>query len=385
LKAIWEKLKESYTVTFDSDGGTAINAQIVDKDGKVTKPADPIKDGYNFVQWNNGISSYDFSAVVTADITLKAIWEKVEIYTVTFDTDGGTTISAQTVEKGGKANKPVDPTKYGFIFQGWSNGSAPYDFTSAVTADLTLKAVWEEIITPNPGGNITALPGAFTVSADGKQVQFASGNLQYKPSTKTWRFAPTQTDTIGFFNWNIADVTYDGWIDLFGWGTGDSPNRFSMDNSDYTTFSEWGKNIGDGAWYTLSIDEWSYIFFTRNNASKKRSFASVNGVKGYILLPDAFTFPAGLNFNYMTLTFNEYTADQWSKMEDAGAVFLPAAGFRSGSSVGLVGTHGYYWSSTPYNDRFAFKIYFETNSYTYSTDGAFEYYDGFSVRLVRAL
>ncbi|MCR5454998.1 MAG: InlB B-repeat-containing protein, partial [Bacteroidales bacterium] len=90
----------TYTVTFDTDGGTTINAQIVDKDGKVTKPADPTKDGYNFKGWNNGTAPYDFSASVTSDLTLKAIWEKLkESYTVTFDSDGGTAINAQIVDK----------------------------------------------------------------------------------------------------------------------------------------------------------------------------------------------------------------------------------------------------------------------------------------------
>lgn len=392
LNAIWEKLKESYTVTFDSDGGTAINAQIVDKDGKVTKPADPIKDGYNFVLWNNGTSPYDFSAVVTADLTLKAIWEKVKIfYAVTFDTDGGTTITAQTVEEGGKANKPEDPTKEGYNFVQWNNGSTPYDFSVAVTADLTLKAVWEEI--PDPNGGFASLPGAFSVSAK-KQVVFSSGNLQFQPSTWTWRFAPSQTDAIGIDYGKITDASYDGWIDLFGWGTGDVPTKTSTSYSDYPTFTDWGKNIGDGVtWYTLSYDEWYYIFNDRKDAKAKRGIASVNGVNGYILLPDAFTLPAGLTFNSGVTdsygaeyfkTINDYTSDQWSKMEAAGAVFLPAAGRCRGYNIRLLEIDGDYWSSTSRKSSTACYIYFDSRSAGTLNSGDYRNY-GCSVRLVRSL
>lgn len=59
--------------------------------------------------------------------------------------------------------------------------------------------------------------GVFSVSAD-KQVSFAKGNLQYQASTKSWRFAENQYDYISNANTNIS-ATYDGWIDLFGWGT----------------------------------------------------------------------------------------------------------------------------------------------------------------------
>ena len=73
----------------------------------------------------------------------------------------------------------------------------------------------------NTGGGSTgtegSLVGKFSVSAN-KQVYFSKGNLQYQASTNTWRFAENQTDYIGSANSNIS-ATYDGWIDLFGWGT----------------------------------------------------------------------------------------------------------------------------------------------------------------------
>ena len=73
----------------------------------------------------------------------------------------------------------------------------------------------------------------FSVSPKQK-VLFSPGNLQYKASTKEWRFAPRQYDYIGENNIKISD-TYSGWIDLFGWGTGHKPTLKSNKHYDYNT------------------------------------------------------------------------------------------------------------------------------------------------------
>ena len=66
-------------------------------------------------------------------------------YTVTFDSNGGSAVTAQTVPSGSTATKPADPTKDGYTFKGWYNDDTAYDFTAPVTANLTLVAQWEEI------------------------------------------------------------------------------------------------------------------------------------------------------------------------------------------------------------------------------------------------
>ena len=67
--------------------------------------------------------------------------------------------------------------------------------------------------------------GVFSVSPTTK-VRFSQGNLQYQPSTRLWRFADVQTDVLGWQDY-FASPRYKGWIDLFGWGTGDNPTGFS--------------------------------------------------------------------------------------------------------------------------------------------------------------
>ena len=230
---------------------------------------------------------------------------------------------------------------------------------------------------------------SFSVSAT-KKVFFAPGNLQYQASTNTWRFAEHQYDCIGDANKNIS-ATYDGWIDLFGWGTGNGPTNTSTDYSYYATFTDWGTNVIENypanTWRTLTNDEWGYVFNTRTNASSLYGFATVNGIKGLILLPDSWSLPSGLSFNAGTAAFtnNVYTTTQWSKMESAGAVFLPAAGYRDGTRVNGVLSRGGYWSSTPfYAVDYAYRLTFYDSYLAPPQDESLRNC-GRSVRLVQEL
>jgi hypothetical protein len=247
----------------------------------------------------------------------------------------------------------------------------------------------EESEHPNPSAGI----GVFSVSAD-KQVTFSKGNLQYHPANNKWRFAENQTDYIGDANSNCSS-TYNGWLDLFGWGTGNNPTNSSTDYNDYQTFVDWGTNqIGADApntWRTLTKDEWDYLLNTRTNASVLKGVAQVNGVNGLIFFPDTWVCPEGITFKsgfhseYNVEAYGQYqtfSADQWSKLESAGAVFLPAAGYRYGSNVGLVQYGGDYWSATENDSDYVYYLYFvSVGAYM----GSINCDDGRSVRLVKDL
>lgn len=223
---------------------------------------------------------------------------------------------------------------------------------------------------------------SFFVSSS-QMVCFSSGNLQYK-SGEDWRFAENQWDYFG------ACDTSD-WIDLFGWGTwgnGKNPCQISAFTSDYKWSTDFkGTLAGYDDWYTLSADEWQYLF---NNCAY--GLATVNSVTGIILLPDG----SGLSINTVCdqYTDNQISKDDWNNTyETRGAVFLPAAGFRVGTVVHNSVYQGYYWSSSasPYgNDNSeAFAVYFcavNEPGNTWSTvkpnDSQYRHF-GESVRLVR--
>ena len=241
---------------------------------------------------------------------------------------------------------------------------------------------------------------SFSVSAT-KQVLFAPGNLQYTQSTNTWSFAENQYDYIGEDNLSGSELADK--IDLFGW-SGSDYNNFGVSTSNtlndyFGSFVDWGsKQIGSDAsntWRTLTNDEWEYLLNTRTNASSLKGVAQVNGVNGLVFLPDNWRCPAGVTFKSgfhssdgaeYYAAYQTFTADQWSKLEDAGAVFLPAAGRRY-SNWGVYDMQlGKYWSATEYETYFgnnsAYYLLFSSNEAQMDTDGRSA---GYSVRLVKDL
>ena len=265
----------------------------------------------------------------------------------------------------------------------------------------------------NPGEvPVGAICGKFTINSNGNQVYFSQGNLQYQASTNTWKFAENQYDYIGSDNSNISS-TYSGWIDLFGWGTSgwDSGNTYyhpwDSNRLDETLYgppgqydltgsyanADWGvynpiSNGGNTAnqWRTLTQPEWNYIFNTRTTTSGIRyAKANVNNVNGVILLPDDWSSStyslSNTNSSGASFSSNTLTASQWSTLEQAGAVFLPAAGYRRGTSVNYVGSYGLYWSASYYIIGSAYTVDFDGSGL--GTNSADPRYCGRSVRLVQ--
>ena len=145
LTAKWTA--NSYTITFDTDGGSAVAPITQDYGTAINAPAAPTKTGYTFMGWEP-----ELPAIMPAeDMTIKAQW-RINQYTITFDTDGGSAVDAQTVAYGEKAKTPADPTKTGYTFAGWELGGNAYDFAAAVTGNMTLTAKWKD--SEKPTGEI---------------------------------------------------------------------------------------------------------------------------------------------------------------------------------------------------------------------------------------
>lgn len=133
---------ETQTVTFMKDAETLFDTSVVKKGNTVGVPAEPTNDGYSFAGWYTDVkctTAYDFNLPVNTDITLYARW--LAKYTVSFDTDGGSTVESQTVVTGNKATKPaVNPTKKGYNFVGWytdNTYTTEFDFENTIITDNT--------------------------------------------------------------------------------------------------------------------------------------------------------------------------------------------------------------------------------------------------------
>ena len=217
--------------------------------------------------------------------------------------------------------------------------------------------------------------GAFSVSAD-KQVTFSPSNLSYNEETNQWSFLENQLRE--------------------GWELGRNSNIrdvFGLKHLEDNGYQDWGVNkIGNddpNTWRTLTYDEWYYLQNSRTNANDLCGVAQVNGVNGLIFLPDNWTCPAGVTFKSgfhnssddaeYYAAYQTFTADQWSKLEKSGAVFLPATGYRGSSNVFSVQSGG-YWSATEYLSYFVRILAFSSGGATMSLSSR---YHGRSVRLVK--
>ena len=148
LTANWTA--KSYTVKFDANGGTTIVDKTLTWNDKVlTGVSNPVKAGFGFTGWTFGgrnvFSGTTYASLASNDtvmsITLTAQWTALTC-AVRFDTNGGSTVQAQNVAYGGKAQEPAVPTKPGYTFAGWHLNGEAYNFTSPVTEDMTLTAQW---------------------------------------------------------------------------------------------------------------------------------------------------------------------------------------------------------------------------------------------------
>lgn len=251
------------------------------------------------------------------------------------------------------------------------------------------------------GLNFTAdlLSGVFSVG-NGRTVRFAKGNLQYV--NDAWRFAEHQYDVLGAYG---PVCTYDenAW-DLFGWSANSNNNygRSSlMDNAYYSgSFIDWGTAINPGGaatpWRTLSANEWRVLLGTGEQRAGKYGLATIsvsgstNPAHGLVLLPDNWEGNAITpGCDNVSWTANSYTAAEWEQMEAAGAVFLPAAGFRTGEYVYNVGTGCCYWSSSQSEEGAAGMTFFRGDNPSVgsivSVGSIADRYYGFSVRLVQTI
>lgn len=138
--------KGSYTITFDSDGGTEISSIEVKNGEIVTLPEDPVREGYKFIGWSNEEGKIlTEGSKLTDDIILKAEWisNDAEVTTIEFDTDGGHNIGNIVVKKGSNILLPMNPVREGYIFVGWlSNDGYLVNNNMIISENTMLKAVW---------------------------------------------------------------------------------------------------------------------------------------------------------------------------------------------------------------------------------------------------
>lgn len=307
---------------------------------------------------------------------------------------------------------PVGPAvsredgKYHYYFKGWDK-----EITVA-KEDIVYTALYDSTLIVRENG---LLKRASVRVSDGKYVYFSQGNLQYNASSKTWRLADNQYDVVGMDNENIS-ATYNGWIDLFGFGTSGwnstfksyqpwatemSSDSYQNNNLKYDYInSDWAfyndivtTGVGANFCRTLTGDEWKYII---ENDRWTMGKIGDNGVLCFMIFPEDYVsidtipvyFPEDksiendvVSSQESSFASNVYSEAQFEKLEELGVVALPCGGHRYGTTISNVNVLGMYWSTTSTGDA-SYNFKFSSSSVEVETRPAFH---GFSVRPVQDL
>lgn len=202
----------------------------------------------------------------------------------------------------------------------------------------------------------------FSVGED-RYVLFSQGNLRQHRKTGEYRFADHQYDMIGQKNYHDSlgddeETNTEVWEDLlFDW---------VLDNYSIT-------NGEGGQWTYLTTSQWSYLLYSRPNASTLFGVGIVNGINGLILLPDNWQskkhkeFVSG--FSSSGSYEQTFTLSEWQDYEESGAVFLPASGHMT-EEYCSTGKYGEYWAEmveTTYDNYGTYMRFDATTCENYKT------------------
>lgn len=143
--------KNRVIVNYDLNGGTGTTIEVeIDKGDIPERPKDPSKFGYKFIGWLLGGQPYNFDFPINDDTTIKANYVAIEYVKVTYDTDGGSAIKTEMVEIGSTLTNLPTPSKEGYTFKYWSYNGAQFDINTKINSDITLLAIYEEIVVDTP-------------------------------------------------------------------------------------------------------------------------------------------------------------------------------------------------------------------------------------------
>lgn len=221
---------KKYEITFSTDGGTTVETMNVLKSKTITRPADPTKEGYTFDNWYVNGEVFDFSKPITEDMTLTAKWIKnstgtdikdnedetdtTKMYTVTFDSNGGSAVTSLNVKENETVTQPTNPTRSGYKFVSWLLNDKKYDFGTKITGNITLKANWSKVTTTS--NKTVAVTG---VSISKTSLNLKVGEKNTLSATVSPSNATNKATTWKSSNTSVATVDASGNVTAVGAGS----------------------------------------------------------------------------------------------------------------------------------------------------------------------
>lgn len=241
-----------YTITFVTDGGTAVAPITQDYGTAVTAPAAPTKVGYTFAGWDKAIPE----TIPAENMTITAKWT-VNQYTITFNTDGGSDVAPITQDYGTAVAAPAAPTKAGYTFAGWYKDGVAYTFTTMPAEDITLTAKWStdshnaifvidgvETIVPTEFGQIPVAPpvskiGYTFTGWDKELVAMGTEDVTYTAQFKANTYDAIFDANGGAFADGKTSVTVPTEFDTAIVAPTEEPTRYGY------TFNGWSPAVGN--------------------------------------------------------------------------------------------------------------------------------------------
>ena len=165
LYATWTY--SGYVVSFDAQGGTAVDQVLLNNGSSISLPTQPTKSGSTFSGWSltgsGSIISFPYTPATFSDLTLYAIWSTAA-FTVTFDSNGGTPVSSESATVGSTITEPTAPTRSGYVFGGWTtkdgDPAVTFPYLHGASSNFTLYAIWinSYTVTFDPQGGDSVSP-----------------------------------------------------------------------------------------------------------------------------------------------------------------------------------------------------------------------------------
>lgn len=330
--------EDQFVVSFNSNGGSYIAPQVVTDGDAVTAPTAPTRVGYTFLGWNLGATAYVFTTPVTADITLTAQWEAIPVYTVTFDSKGGSIVLPVDVYEGELVAEPADPTRSGYLFIAWivpgeeEGEVANYDFTTPVTADIVLTAQWKRV--------------PLEVDLDGTYYTYLGNVTNMNPYSESLADASTLYGL-------ISDTLYTG---------------------DY----DWDKAIAEGiATEVGDFTNTAQLPFNYypSMATERPIDVNGDGTTWRINLREDLEFADGTPIDAYTFEYS------YQQLLDPKLLNVRASNLFETDTLPLVNARGYFAQLTPDKDELGFIMYTvglvqysRENAYFGLTDGGYDIY-----------
>ncbi|PGZ89007.1 InlB B-repeat-containing protein [Bacillus sp. AFS029533] len=191
-----------YTVSFNSTGGSQVNSMTTNYNTIINAPTAPKRTGYTFSGWfkdSSGKTPWIFTSdKVTVNTTLYAKWT-VNQYTVNFNSNGGSKVSAKTTDYNTTITAPTAPKRTGYTFGGWYKEASlktPWNFSSnKVTTNTTLYAKWTVTPPPTPKSIVVTKSSSTSLKIVWSQVTGTSGYELYRATKSSGSYTLIKSTT----------------------------------------------------------------------------------------------------------------------------------------------------------------------------------------------